>query len=553
MAYSQITFNPTGSPQYFVVPPGVTSVHIECWGAQGGKSAPPSNNQGGRGAYTSGDFLVSPGDTLIVIVGEKGSNGIGGGSNMAGGGGGGSFVIKQNGNVPFIIAAGGGGGSYQANAEGEPGQADANAGGGGYAPASAGQGGYSDNSGGGGYGGGGSGWFSNGVGNNWCTPAIMQGGPGGLSFATDPSGDGGFGGGGAGYNGGGGGGGFTGGGGGSYVIGGGGGGSYNTGTNQVNTSDVKPGSGEVVIDAGCIPMIGSSALSDVCIGENITLNVTSTQGGNITWSNGASNGVPFQTLFTGVNSFTATSDVPSDCPLIVTVLVNDLPAVQALADTAEFCYGTTQVTLTGAGADVYSWDNGVTDGIAFDAPVGYNVYTVNGTNLSTGCENTDSVLILASYPTPAYAIDHEQWGVDGVIDLTVTNVKTPCIYDWDNDGTGDWDDPEDLVALTAGTYNVVIEDALGCQSAGSATVYNYTNVDEEEVIYSVYPNPTQDILTIAHPGSFTYIITDLNGRQIFNGIANNVISLDVLNLEPGQYFIGLYSGADKAVASFIKK
>ena len=54
---------------------------------------------------------------------------------------------------------------------------------------------------------------------------------------------------------------------------------------------------------------------------------------------------------------------------------------------------------------------------------------------------------------------------DGTIDLTISPVGTYTI-DWDNDGTGDFDDNEDLILLAAGSYNVVVQDvATGCRSS----------------------------------------------------------------------------------------
>jgi hypothetical protein len=237
------TFNYTGAIQTYTVPAGVISVTIKAWGAQGGDGNSGSSSAGGKGAYVSGEFSVSPGETLTLIVGGTGVDGI---NNLeGGGGGGGSYAIRDIGYAPLIIGAGGGGGSYQPGTLGEGGQSTTSAGGGGYTPAIHGNGGFSANGNGGGTGSGGGGWNTNGTSNIWATGGTMQGGAGGLSTYVD----GGFGGGGAGYHGGGGGGGYTGGGGGLYTVGGGGGGSYNIGTNQNNTSGVQSGNGLVTITA----------------------------------------------------------------------------------------------------------------------------------------------------------------------------------------------------------------------------------------------------------------------------------------------------------------
>src|SRR5690606_9771444 len=79
------TFNPTGVIETYVVPSCATSIQIEAWGAQGGSVS------GGRGARMRGDFTVTPGTTLNVVVGMQGTTNSCGGAPASGGGGGGSF------------------------------------------------------------------------------------------------------------------------------------------------------------------------------------------------------------------------------------------------------------------------------------------------------------------------------------------------------------------------------------------------------------------------------------------------------------------------------
>ncbi len=59
---------------------------------------------------------------------------------------------------------------------------------------------------------------------------------------------------------------------------------------------------------------------------------------------------------------------------------------------------------------------------------------------------------------------------DGDVDLTVTDGTPPYTFDWDNDGTGDNDDTEDLSGLSGGTYNVTVTDANGCTITATADI-----------------------------------------------------------------------------------
>jgi len=239
----------TGGIQLWSVP--VTGVYrIEAWGAGGGGTfifAHP-----GRGARMRGDFLLSAGTGLNIVVGQQGQLRVGGNHN--GGGGGGSFVYTgSRGGSGLLIAAGGGGGR---ESTGEQAGIDAS-----VATSSTGNnvghgggGGESDFGEGGPYpsGAGGTGWLSNGWNGHTSHGGLFPNGGIGEGDAN-----GGFGGGGGSANGGGGGGGYSGGNGGhacrlvpgdEVVCGlGFGGGSFNTGTNQFNSAGIRSGHGQVII------------------------------------------------------------------------------------------------------------------------------------------------------------------------------------------------------------------------------------------------------------------------------------------------------------------
>src|SRR5258708_29987234 len=61
-----VTFLSTGAQQKFVVPAGVTSVHVLAVGGAGGTGLAPGGGAGGAAAEVSGDLEVFPGQTLYV-------------------------------------------------------------------------------------------------------------------------------------------------------------------------------------------------------------------------------------------------------------------------------------------------------------------------------------------------------------------------------------------------------------------------------------------------------------------------------------------------------
>ena len=70
-------------------------------------------------------------------------------------------------------------------------------------------------------------------------------------------------------------------------------------------------------------------------------------------------------------------------------------------------------------------------------------------------------------------------------------------------------------------------------------MFNPTKLDKEELKFSVYPNPFQDILLINGYEKFErYSISDLNGRLIKSGKILNKLNFD--ELKTGFYNLTLH-------------
>jgi hypothetical protein len=257
--------------QYTVTTTGVYS--IAAYGAQGGSSG---YSTGGLGAEIVGDFTLTTGEVLDILVGGQGA------TYRSAGGGGGTFVIAApaggTGSGTKLVIAGGGGGSYAGYYGGNALTGTSGGQGGGLVGFPGGSGGTSGG-GGGAYrfgNGGGGGYTGNGAGYHFGGgSSFTNGGAGGYGGLY---GKGGFGGGG-GRNifgvGGGGGGGYSGGGGG-YDRSGGGGGSYDGGTNQVLVAGENSGNGLVVLTLLCflrgthiLTPTGAVCVEDLRIGDRV--------------------------------------------------------------------------------------------------------------------------------------------------------------------------------------------------------------------------------------------------------------------------------------------
>ncbi|MGG1399789.1 hypothetical protein ABE288_18520 [Bacillus salipaludis] len=111
-SFGPFVFNFEGpAVQSITVPPNASTATIQAIGAAGGTGT----SANGLGASIQGDFPVTPGQTLNILVGQQGQSGPGAIVNTTnGGGGGGTFVWLGTGPVTalnLLVAAGGGGGA----------------------------------------------------------------------------------------------------------------------------------------------------------------------------------------------------------------------------------------------------------------------------------------------------------------------------------------------------------------------------------------------------------------------------------------------------------
>lgn len=235
----------TGGKQRWTVPVSGTYT-IEAWGAQGASAQ--SGRVGGRGARMRGNFYLTKGTVLDLIVGQAGTS-----DGCSGGGGGGSFVAR--GTTRLLIAGGGGGTRNVVSQNGCAGRTSSTAGTGSGSGSTWGCGSKATSTIAAGgivsattWGSGGGAWSTDGAYEYSADNrgrSFTSGGRGGGT--TSYKAYGGFGGGGAGNGscGGGGGGGYSGGDGGRLA---GGAGSYNGGSAQSNTSGARSGQGMITID-----------------------------------------------------------------------------------------------------------------------------------------------------------------------------------------------------------------------------------------------------------------------------------------------------------------
>ena len=144
------------------------------------------------------------------------------------------------------------------------------------------------------------------------------------------------------------------------------------------------------------PFLKITGTDTICKGGSTILTASGASG--YTWS-GSQTTATISATPTATTSYTVTGG-NSGCAIAnsatVSVLVNNLPTVNATATSTLICSGRS-VTLNGAGTSTsYSWTNGVANGIAF-TPTASATYTVTGTDINH-CTNTAVIPVNLSSP-----------------------------------------------------------------------------------------------------------------------------------------------------------
>lgn len=533
---AQTTFNYTGTLQTYTVPVGVTSIRIEARGAQGGSVTVACAATGGLGAQMIGDFAVTPGEVLTILVGGQGQS-----NGEDGGGGGGSFVVRT-GNVPLIVAGGGGGASNNiqictGNRNGvnasitTSGTASAN---GLVAGGTAGNGGGANV----GSGGGGGGFNTDGVGGsgnpNGRGRAFVNGGAGGTGIAND---HGGFGGGGSGwfYGGnGGGGGGYSGGGTdgnypSTYFGGGGGGGSYNAGTNQVNTAGVQTGNGTVIITLLYSVSVSQSQAISCNGGANGSLTATPNGGTapySYSWAPSGGTSATATGLTAGTYTVTIT-DATSSVTSATYTLTEPPVLVASASSTPVSCNngidGTMSASVSGGTPGyTYAWSTGSTSQTVNNVLAGVYSYTVTDV---AGCTATASTTV--SQPS-AITVSTSVTNIscfgsgNGTITASPSGGTPGYSYMWSNGGT-----TASIALLSQGVYTYTVTDVNGCTATGSQTLTEPQQLVASGSSTSILCNGGSSTVTLSATGgtapytgdstfqigagSYSYTITDNNG------------------------------------------
>lgn len=275
--------------------------------------------------------------------------------------------------------------------------------------------------------------------------------------------------------------------------------------------------------------------SDVSVCQGDTALLTASGAVSYVWDHGITDNISFIPAATDDYIVVGTDSIGCTASDTLRLTVNNLPPVYAGPDQV-VCNG--EMTLvSGSGAAVYFWDNGITDSVQF-LPVTGN-YIVNGID-TNGCSALDTIHITIDIVNTAISVLNE----------TITALDANASYQWIDCNTGSPIGGETLqsfTALTDGSYAVIVTDSAGCSDTSACQSILTTGIRNNDITaqFKVNPNPAGGPVVVS---TGTVVadeirLMDVSGKIIGSYIpVTNNVELDLTAYSPGSYFINIRAG-----------
>jgi len=271
-------------------------------------------------------------------------------------------------------------------------------------------------------------------------------------------------------------------------------------------------------------------------------------GGGGAWSGGGG-GSSYTDAVLATNVIHTQGYNVGDGQITITVLCAGLTTTVSATTVCEFDMITLDAVSSNGGT--ITWDNGVINNTPFQpATTGTITYTATSDDPSD-CVFTVDIDVLEA-PEFSLTTSDDFSGGNGGVYMTLISGSFPFTYDWDNDGTGDFDDSQNLTGLNEGMYTVVVQQGNGCTNTDSAYVNSQVGIESSEMPISIYPNPAVQNLTVEIPGSFLYNITDISGNLILTSNGSDKELINVENFAAGIYFIRIENDQKIQTIQFVK-
>jgi hypothetical protein len=302
---------------------------------------------------------------------------------------------------------------------------------------------------------------------------------------------------------------------------------------------------EIVVNA--LPEVTAiTSASALCSGNELTLNGDGAL--EYTWSNSVTDGEAFVPASTATYTVTGEDDNGCFAQSEITVVVYELPVVEAQASDLEICAGE-MLILSGNGAGSYTWDNDVVDGESF-TPGSTETYTVTGLDVN-GCVASDVITVVVN-ANPLLDLGG---------DVTVCSYNLPIeleapagfsSYEWVGGSN-----TQALTVYVGGTYACTVTNEFGCEDSDEQMVIvdACLGIEELESEVSIYPNPFNSQLTIQLGNWTSAFVTvyDLNGALVLEQfVSGSEVTMQMNSISAGVYMLKASNGNEIYQTRIIK-
>ena len=283
-----------------------------------------------------------------------------------------------------------------------------------------------------------------------------------------------------------------------------------------------------------LPGIAAGSDIAICIGDTVNLAATASE--TITWNNNIQDSVDFFPSTTMDYIATATDTYGCTNSDTVTVTVNTLPIVDA-GSNQMVCIGTA-VTFTATGAPTLIWNNGINNGVTFNATTAGS-YIVTGTD-ANGCVDLDTV-VLTLNANPSINLGADMTLCSNHFPVNLNGPGGYTSYNWNNGAT-----TQNTTGVQAGSYILTVTNSNGCQDKDTVVIISdpCLGLEENTVFeYSMYPNPASaSVFVETNVERSEAIVYGSNGQVLFT--QQNTSSSFIVNvreLAEGIYWLKVVS------------
>ncbi|WP_300357363.1 choice-of-anchor I family protein [Fluviicola sp.] len=283
-----------------------------------------------------------------------------------------------------------------------------------------------------------------------------------------------------------------------------------------------------------LPLIAAGSDITICSGDTVNLMAASTE--TITWNNSVQNGVDFFPSTSSEYIATATDLYGCENSDTVSVTVNLLPVIDA-GSNQTVCAGTA-ITLTASGAPDLVWNNGILNGIPFNATTAGS-YIVTGTD-TNGCVDSDT-LTLALLAVPSINLGADMTVCSNHFPVNLNGPGGYPTYNWSNGATS-----QNTTGSQAGAYVLTVTNNNGCQDKDTVLILSDPCLElaENSIFeYSMHPNPASNSVSVkTNVERSEALVYGSNGQVLFTQQnSSSSFTLDVRDLADGIYWLKVVS------------